>query len=135
MNANELRVGNIVEIIHVDYGRKINAIDVYDLVSIHEVSESLSFHPIPLTKEWLIKFGARDELGAIWVDITKDKDPMFVSYNFESKSVYLYKNTIEEDLFKKQIKFVHQLQNLYFALTGEELTLQDINSENANKQD
>lgn len=36
--------------------------------------------------------------------------------------------------FAAEIKHVHQLQNLYFALTGEELTLKDKASEEAENQ-
>lgn len=35
---------------------------------------------------------------------------------------YVFMNSTKED-YHIEIKTVHQLQNLYFALTGEELTL------------
>ena len=125
MNANELRVGNIVEIIHIDYGRKINAINVYDLVSIHEESESLSFHPIPLTELWLKRFGFEHSRAGLWGN----------NYILNGVSIQLVATGVYAFVSypRCEIKFVHQLQNLYFALTREELTLQDINSENANE--
>ena len=74
--------------------------------------------PIPLTEEWLVKFGIElnfEELesgfkllywvkGAFNLEIDKDGKIYFEVY-----SHYI------------EVKYVHQLQNLYFALTGEEL--------------
>lgn len=75
------------------------------------------FSPISLTEEWLIKFGLTERRGA-------------------RKGVY-YKGEFEIDIHMMHIYFgynrilnktaenyyVHQLQNLYFALTDKELTL------------
>ena len=126
MKETELRIGNIVEIIHIDYGRKINAINVYDLVSIHEESESLSFHPIPLTEEWVKKFGFESDFDRILpYQIGYKKNGIILDSNF-----ILTVEGRESDLHSlgKELKFVHELQNLYFALTEEELTLQNINN-------
>jgi hypothetical protein len=68
--------------------------------------------PIPLTEEWLLKFGFvsnpyedRYEKGTIHIECDKTKG-----------ATYLWVENMPH------IKYVHQLQNLYFALTGEELT-------------
>ena len=131
MKETELRIGNIVEIIHIDYGRKINAINVYDLVSIHEESESLSFHPIPLTEEWVKKFGFESDFDRILpYQIGYKKNEIVLDSNF----ILTVEGQVSDlHSLGKELKFVHELQNLYFALTGEELTLQNINSENANE--
>lgn len=68
--------------------------------------------PIPLTEEWLERLGFEnysmnlDEDGFTHVDVS-----------FLSGGVEVYIN----DMIYPHIKHVHQLQNLYFALTGEEL--------------
>lgn len=83
--------------------------------------------PVPLTKEWLLKF-----------DFIKDKDreSWFVDiengYNrfdlmFFDGVVYLKSRYSPEKLDVQalpHIKFVHQIQNLYFALTGKELEVE-----------
>ncbi len=56
------------------------------------------YKPIPLTEEWLVKFEQKD-LDLFILEIE-------VNWNIK-------------------IKYVHQLQNLYFALTGEELTIKE----------
>ncbi len=72
-----------------------------------------SIDPIPLTEEWLLKFGFisnpyedRYEKGLIHVECDKTKG-----------ATYLWINNMPH------IKHIHQLQNLYFAITGEELTI------------
>ena len=86
--------------------------------------------PIPLTEEWLIKFGFRQggydlmewahkKHDRIWfVGVESDCEDntnewLGWNYNIEAEG-----DALDSQLY---IKTVHQLQNLYFALTGEEL--------------
>ncbi len=74
------------------------------------------YEPIPLTEEWLMKFGfdIKDKNRLDWVkgafnlERSNEDDSKFC---FEVYSHYI------------PLDYVHQLQNLYFALTGEELKL------------
>jgi hypothetical protein len=100
MKANELRIGNFVK----------DGIDIVNVTS-HMISlvdsQRVEFDPIPLTEEWLLRFGIKlreKEMLGIW----NNGDAIYFSYGFE------------KDL---KIQYVHQLQNLYSALTGEELEL------------
>ena len=63
------------------------------------------FSPIPLTEGWLLEFGI-NEIIKLDIGIWNNGDAIYLMYGNE-RSVSL--------------KYVHQLQNLYFALTGEEL--------------
>lgn len=88
--------------------------------------------PIPLTDEWLLKFGF--SFNPDWciyylnVDINfrlRNDDPLPDETNFKIQHVsdddfYL---SIEGFTWGQPIRYAHQLQNLYFALTGEELTI------------
>lgn len=67
------------------------------------------FTPIPLTEEWLVK------LGFERIESITQKDGLTIRgrKNFE-----VYVHDYNKDL---RIEWVHQLQNLYFALVGEEL--------------
>jgi predicted nuclease of predicted toxin-antitoxin system len=72
--------------------------------------------PIPLTEEWLLKFG---------IERRQIKD--LISYNTNQLELYQYASNNNKIFFEHadgevELKYVHQLQNLYFALTGEELT-------------
>lgn len=71
--------------------------------------------PIPLTQDWLIRFG--------FTKIPKMRDDLvfrkgFFEYWLEDSDMYFKDVVIEED-----IKYAHQLQNLYLSIVGEELTL------------
>ena len=69
----------------------------------------VGLEPIKLTEEWLIRFGfgTGKKIGYSGNDFINDTMTVILG----------------EHLIK--IKHVHQLQNLYFALTGEELTIKE----------
>lgn len=75
--------------------------------------------PIPLTEEYLFKLGLES-----YKDV-KIKDSGFICMENNVAFIMGNNNPTFDSCFKKQIKTVHELQNLYFALTGEELTFKD----------
>lgn len=125
MKAKELRIGNLVKI----HG---NIETVFGIIKDQPISQSSaiftgvmvedkteywldSVSPIPLTEEWLIKFGFRDGNEGFADEWNKwFKDGLELEPFMDHFEMY-----INECVY---IKYVHQLQNLYFALTNEELT-------------
>jgi len=111
MKASELRIGNWVDLVGSNSSFQIDTI--YD-------NELSGIEPIPLTEEWLERFGF--ELPAhTWIG----NKFHLTEYGEGSKHpnggiwvVAMNKN----NAIISEIKYVHQLQNLYHALTGEELT-------------
>ena len=144
MKAQEIRVGNYLA---VDGGfqpvSEIEADSCGDyMVNIGGLDPSLKDYchvegcdvkPIPLTEEWLLKFG----FNKVVYESTNDdfcdeicyeleyKREFFMSYADDfSLALFVDKKTHQEELgICIDAYHVHQLQNLYFALTGEELTL------------
>ena len=113
MEVSELRIGNVVSTF-----RAIGNYWSWTFIS-HEDIYSIScgngnnFKPIPLTEEWLLKFGfeRNGKKLTFWkIDLVEDEEGIF---SFDESRIYI------------DIKYVHQLQNLYFALTGEELKKQE----------
>ena len=107
MKANELRIGNFI------YNDRN---EIFKVNWITEIIESRQSTAIPLTEEWLLKFGF-NKLPDCW-----DNDIFHLSQwdNYPLNwCVAMNKNNAVLIL---KLKYVHQLQNLYFALTGEELT-------------
>jgi hypothetical protein len=106
MEAKELRIGNYV------YN------DKKEFYTINWINESIKVKPIPLTEEWLLKFGFN------YID--DDSEYLALKY----RGFYIHSDdsdnfsiaTIKVQDYRITIKHVHQLQNLYFALTNEELT-------------
>ena len=115
MKANELRIGNWV----FDNDQLEEFTIESDTLFDESDGDCMEKHikPIPLTEEWLVKFGA-EKVNEI-------------SEYFDGEDMYSYELYLDgaECLFDRKcncqpyehIKYVHQLQNLYFALTGEEL--------------
>ena len=117
IRENELRVGNWV--LSPTQGE-------IQIENGWQIDEGEEVKPIPLTEEWLLKFGFdsdpyQDMYVLGWLKINCDKTrgglELWVE-NITGNVVYL--------------QHVHSLQNLYFALTGEELTIKTINQ---NKED
>lgn len=126
MEARELRIGNLLRFIPLV--GKVYSIDKNGespLIVLYSNNKFISreiteFEPIPLTEEWLVKFGFdkwNDWGGMYSIDINEAKKAQ-IEYRIENNKCYL---SIEDEQISKQINYVHQLQNLYFALTGEEL--------------
>lgn len=136
MKANELRIGNWVN--HkVDWSyRSENKKKPFyfqwnenDWNALGECALFLeSVEPIPITEDWLVKFGFTKEKSSDFGDIELHK---FISGSeyivwYQDGSVAI--GGSKEETFKglcfcsNQIfQHIHQMQNLYFALTGEEL--------------
>jgi hypothetical protein len=126
MKANELRIGNWVEG-RSDSKKDFLTFQVYKETFFDIESTYGEFKPIPLTEEWLVKFGFKKFKGGISLD--NEEFTLTYTHKNTDKTILLEVNG-EDEWGKHQytcivlnhIKYVHQLQNLYFTLTGEELT-------------
>jgi hypothetical protein len=127
MKANELRIGNLLQsdtntIIKIVGVVKKNIYYYHNKKNIY-VLELNNFKPIPLTEEWLLKFGFEETDPKTFMDglySRKKGDGFYINKETMSYCTFDYEGTID-DIIK--IEYVHQLQNLYFAVTGEELTM------------
>jgi hypothetical protein len=113
MLRSELRVGNLL-----DYNGKTIIVDTiyYDQINLDFTDFSgIKFEAlkgIPISEEWLLKFGLKF--------VKKDESDLFVC-TVETYDFY-YSDVLNSYFFLRvEIEYVHQLQNLYFALTGKEL--------------
>ena len=107
MEANELRIGTLIKIDGIVV--TIDERTIFDFNHDKRVKE-----PIPIIEEWLFKFGFE----------SLDNKLLFNNGYFD----LIFKDNeislgVEGQLLSLYIDYIHQLQNLYFALTNEELTL------------
>ena len=130
MKANELRIGNLLRFNNLIEPERIIKVTGRFLIPFTTNGNNVNnyFQPIPLTEEWLMKFEfekhpTKDyyyhDCGEYVIRVvinafsgTIDNDSSWfisIQTGFASQPVTLVR------------KYVHQLQNLYFALTGEEL--------------
>jgi len=124
MKASELRIGNII--MFADYDgivyRKISAIKLNEFGFYSDIDgTNLGIcKPVLITKEWLLKIGFEFAVDtwylngfALWeTEWGDDKGTTGIGYFYELR---------EKGMMDKHIKYVHQLQNLYYSLTGEEI--------------
>jgi hypothetical protein len=116
MEANELRVGNYVDT--EDGVFMVAEIHKKDIIMMNDLFWARDFvKPIPLTEEWLLKFNVLfgfNHCGSCY-DIEWALEGYDLRLNYDvGMSKYI-----------GNIKHVHQLQNLYYALTNEELTIKN----------
>jgi len=111
MDATHLRIGNWV-ISPIDGEAQINEKGIA-----HQVKHPGYYQPVELTEEWLIKAGFEKEdmadLGIhVYIPISETAD---YCLSWSGGTIWLEQHDTGA-------KYVHQLQNLYFCLTGEEIT-------------
>ena len=122
MKANELRIGNIL--MFTDFPKKEERVICgADIAYAEKEPDWLDafWTPIPLTEEWLLRFGFnKDDFSRIYVQFT-------------IKHFKIIQNTVDNSFFidnvkmiKVNVEYVHQLQNLYLDLTGQELELKEL---------
>lgn len=122
MRAKDLRIGNWFE---GDNGDKIYyQITAKEILDFYDDPLNDYYKPIPLTEEWLLKFGFKSD-DISW-EYSKRFGNLYIMYDIKINSIYIHDGSRYDGAdIPNEIKHVHQLQNLYFALTGEELTLKN----------
>ncbi len=85
-------------------------------LKVNNHGELVNLHPIPLTEESFVKFGFTTAIDVYngWLSPEIDGNRIRVHFN---KGNFSYVHAVAS------FQYVHQLQNLYFALTGEELII------------
>lgn len=129
MKPQEVRIGNLV----YDTNGHVNHVNLEAMTYLCKEPHN-QVKPIPLTEEWLVKFGFENSDETYFrKEITNDKDgyqALELMLDYDGKIylqlVFLIDDDEEnEDFFFRGdiLEYVHQLQNLYFALTGTELEI------------
>lgn len=128
MEATELRIGNYLQY----KSGEVFQIHSQDFSSLESIPEYLHPNPIPLTEEWLLKFGFK-KLSAISFEKYINANKSFtIVYSMNAKRwSFPYHHKINTLV---SFEYVHQLQNLYFALTGKELLLKSSDSQTTDKK-
>jgi hypothetical protein len=130
MKAQELRIGNLYYY-HIEDSMddrkewdEVNRIDVFDLVHLSKHPDDSDYRPIPLTEEILLKAGFEKHRNSGMpggdhnayyyygpISLTIDFELGSSNHNYDCQSV---------DGARK-LEYLHELQNLYYALTHEKL--------------
>ena len=136
IDAKELRIGNYVTSKQWGGVAKIQGIEEtsegYDIkvngyVHHYIVGQYFDLIPIPLTKEILLKCGFKKSrnIGCYDTDhdaffFESDKISLTIDFILSSSNHYYESTPVDGAI---PLKYLHQLQNLVFLVTGEELEI------------
>lgn len=127
MKKNELRIGNYVEV-----GLNRNFMPI--ISTVEQIAQTViwikepkaptlrlmpldTIKPIPLTEDWLLKFGFVKSKENEWYHLLDFQIEIVVDENNE------FVFCVVEGIVLKHIKYVHQLQNLHYCLKQTELAV------------
>ena len=123
LSAKDLRIGNIIQ-----KNGKIHYTNIFTIRDIKNLSidDTDNFEPIPLTEEWLLKagfnyknyhpttIGSTNVFGSGLYISQMISNGFSLVFQTDKKNFYF-------EFSDRYINYVHELQNLYFSLTGSEL--------------
>ena len=130
MEVQELRLGNEIQYLSASGGYIDKTVDLQVLKILLESESAKDFKPIPLTEEWLRSFGFEDETykkGYIGVEFKSNMTLDFVLT--KPKFMGEWQKDYQFELREHRIvgvEYVHELQNLFFAITSTELDLKTL---------
>lgn len=125
IEAKELRIGNLVYLKYKNYPNPIaHPIEAFEIVAIADKKISkigIEILPIPITETLLSNNGFRN-----LVDANSKVEYWQRGFNVNGIScppitIWNGKTDVGRSSIGQHIEHVHQLQNLYFSLTGKEL--------------
>lgn len=137
MKTNDLRIGNYLYYKDTDFVATVELIHGKNHFDCRDEFGSFTpnnkYQPIPLTEEWLLNFGF-EKIGSFkeWNkrnSVLKEKEYSFPIFDHKNINMYFYSTPFADNYFfyngthipVNKMPNVHQIQNLYFALTGKEL--------------
>ena len=132
MKTTELRIGNFIQY-HFDDSITVDVLDYMHVYSsdcgdipVHAVQ------PIPLTEQWLLDFGFEETIEESFIKEFDGATLIIFIINGVAELIYKHYSSHSENEIDTvnavcllSVEYVHQLQNLYFALTQEELILKE----------
>jgi hypothetical protein len=112
--VNELRVGNIVTLTGNEVASPLDI--MIDEVNFPITRKRGEYNPIPISPEWVKRIN---------LDNYEFRDDFYISVDHYGECEVTLEEYGEGAKRLPHIKYVHQIQNLFFALTGKELELKE----------
>ena len=114
MEAKNFRLGNTIKFGEREISISRHDIDNMAKMEITEGAISELYKPIDLTEKWLISFGFVGRHN-MWSNGIITVGYIATDEHFEYEFQFPFNHWT-----KNSLKYVHELQNLFFALTGDE---------------
>jgi hypothetical protein len=124
IDIKELRIGNLL---NHNNGSMVGSF-ILGLIHLEDIikdnSHASEYEPILLTEEWLLKFGfEKDDVFDEFFTYLPIHDLCMDKLSFRVDEGFICYESIKYRTLLKHIQYVHSLQNLYFALTNQELEI------------
>ncbi|WP_428743193.1 hypothetical protein [Tenacibaculum sp.] len=128
IETKELRIGNYF----IGHDNKVFEWSLFHFALLQNETgitlDEIIKEPISLTEDWLLRFGFERVDTQFYKKEIGGNVFILVNYNKRSTGCFgavTFETDLKEDSYvghiKKRCKYIHELQNLYFSLTGEEL--------------
>lgn len=122
MEIKELSVGNLIYVPSFSAGFTISEIGCNHITTIgddRDIAQKIPFENLlgmPLTEEWLGLFGFETDLICYWLPSYQSVQ---LGHFADGGFILLYDGSLRKQM--GEIKYVHELQNLFRILMGKEL--------------
>ncbi|ASK29707.1 hypothetical protein CEY12_06135 [Chryseobacterium sp. T16E-39] len=129
IKPEELRIGNYV-CINNGYSTVGDLLELtqknFEILIVNNSYDRI--YPIELTEEWLLKLGFNKDYKTGYIGIDVSNNDFVLTFpsilgKFQKSFAYEFKSGGWAKF--KELEDVHSLQNLFFALTGSELTIKE----------
>jgi len=138
--CNGFRIGNVFKInddephYHIVLGTQGNIISFDDFYNDEEyseynITEINAVEPVKITTKWLEKLGFKFIIRNMW-ELKIDFYTKLQFYDNQDDYITLHIKNYKDMVFEsetytylKHIKHIHEVQNLFYSLTGRELTV------------
>jgi hypothetical protein len=110
LDSHEIRLGNSYKIELGDGTYKIGIINLEDIENLLDDEIDDFYQALEISEEWLISVGFKK------CGLTGDSK----CYSLNDIDIWIYSSDYIT-FGKWELKYAHQLENLYFVMTGEEL--------------
>ena len=125
METRELRINNIITQYRMETRVFMLSFEIDDNIHVNGESPE-SCEPIPLTEDWMAKLGLNSVVSGEWEIRISKGARLFVDMHYGKKDGYSCGlETMTESIYIKDILYIHEAQNLFYSLTGKELTLKE----------
>ena len=122
IKTKDIRIGNLFQDKYSKSIIKVNGITENDIFFSGNFTKEWQAEPIPITEEWLLKFGFRKtKYNSVIIYDSELQNSTYITIDKDYSSYFMWGE------YLTSIKYVHELQNLYYALIKEELIFCELN--------